>query len=95
MQRHRGCECPCVLLPGGGSGGTFSMLRSYAQGDDFILGQSTSAPGQAASVNLTIDNTTCAGNVATTIIPVDVVDATVGRRGPAGQAGRGQPRQRD
>ena len=57
-----------------------SMLRSYAQGDDFILGQSTSAPGQALSVNVTVDNTTCAGGVATTTIPVDPdADATVGR----------------
>ncbi len=56
-----------------------SMLRNYAQGDDFILGQSTSAPGQALNVGLSIDNTTCAGNVATTTIPVDDVDASVDR----------------
>ncbi|MBT8082697.1 MAG: hypothetical protein KJO56_09770, partial [Gammaproteobacteria bacterium] len=48
-----------------------SMLRSYAQGDDFILGQSTSAPGQASNVGVSNDNTTCAGNVATTTIAVD------------------------
>ncbi|MGB5469303.1 MAG: hypothetical protein WBM64_02695, partial [Woeseiaceae bacterium] len=56
-----------------------SMLRNYAQGDDFILGRSTSAPGQALSVNVTVDNTTCAGGVATTTIPVDDVDASVDR----------------
>jgi OmcA/MtrC family decaheme c-type cytochrome len=61
-----------------GAGANLSMLRSYAQGDDFILGQSTSAPGQANAVNVTADNTTCQGNVATTTIPVDVVDAEVG-----------------
>ncbi len=55
-----------------------SMLRSYAQGDDFIIGMSTSAPGQALSVNVTVDNTTCASNIATTTIPVDVVDADRG-----------------
>ena len=56
-----------------------SMLRNYAQGDDFILGQSTRAPGQALNVGLTVDNTTCAGGVATTTIPVDDVDASVDR----------------
>ncbi|MGB5335663.1 MAG: hypothetical protein WBN07_08590 [Woeseiaceae bacterium] len=62
----------------GDSLGNLSMLRSYAQGDDFILGQSTSAPGQALSVNVSNDNTTCAGNVATTTIPVDNVTAERG-----------------
>ena len=73
-----GVGAPVFFLPGGGSGGTFSMLRSYAQGDDFILGQSTSAPGQAGSVNLTVANTVCAGAVATTTIPVDVTFAERG-----------------
>jgi len=62
----------------GDDGGNLSMLRSYAQGDDFILGQSTSAPGQALNVGVTNDNTTCAGGVATTTIPVDDVDAERG-----------------
>jgi OmcA/MtrC family decaheme c-type cytochrome len=48
----------------------FSMLRSYAQGDDFIIGKGTS-PGQPAAVNLTTTNTACVGNEATTTIPVD------------------------
>ncbi len=52
-------------------GSNLSMLRSYAQGDDFIIGMSTSAPGQALAVDVTTDNTTCAGNVATTTILVD------------------------
>lgn len=51
--------------------GALSFLRSYAQGDDFVLGKSTSAPGQAVAVNITTANTVCAGNVATTTIPVD------------------------
>jgi len=66
-----GPGAPVFFLPGGGNGGTFSMLRNYAQGDDFILGESESAPGQATNENLTTDNTTCAGNVATTTIAVD------------------------
>jgi OmcA/MtrC family decaheme c-type cytochrome len=57
-----------------GPGANLSMLRSYFQGDDPILGQSTGAPGQANAVNVTADNTVCAGNVATTTIPVDAVD---------------------
>lgn len=61
----------------GDASGNLSMLRNYFQGDDPILGQA-SAPGQAASVNVTPDNTTCSGNVATTTIPVDDVDAERG-----------------
>jgi OmcA/MtrC family decaheme c-type cytochrome len=77
---------PCNATAGPGAptfhaagDGNLSMLRSYAQGDDFILGQSTSAPGQALNVGVDNDNTTCQGNVATTTIPVDVVDASVDR----------------
>ncbi len=55
------------------------VYRNYAQGDDFILGQSTSAPGQALNVDVTDLNTTCAANVATTTIPVDAVVADKGR----------------
>ncbi|MFU8897090.1 MAG: multiheme c-type cytochrome [Gammaproteobacteria bacterium] len=69
---------PTAPLFHGDGSGNLSMLRSYAQGDDFILGQSTSAPGQALAVNVTTDNTTCTGNVATTIIPVDAVEAERG-----------------
>jgi OmcA/MtrC family decaheme c-type cytochrome len=54
------------------------MLRNYFQGDDPILGQDTRAPGQATSVNVTTTNTTCQGNVATTTIPVEDVDAERG-----------------
>jgi OmcA/MtrC family decaheme c-type cytochrome len=61
-----------------GTGANLSMLRSYAQGDDFILGQNTGAPGQANAVNVTATNTACVGNVATTTIPVDAVDAERG-----------------
>jgi OmcA/MtrC family decaheme c-type cytochrome len=50
--------------------GTLSMLRSYAQGDDYVRGQAN-GPGQASAVNLTTTNTVCAGNVATTTIAVD------------------------
>ena len=53
------------------------IYRSYAQGDDFIIGASTTAPGQAQSVDLTVDNTTCAANIATTVISVDAVDAAI------------------
>ncbi len=62
----------------GDDAGNLSMLRSYAQGEDFILG-TADAPGQANAVNLSTSNTTCSGNVATTVIPVEDTDATVGR----------------
>ena len=61
------------------AGSNLSMLRSYAQGDDFIIGTSTSAPGQPESVNVEVANTVCAGNVATTTIPADVLDASIDR----------------
>jgi OmcA/MtrC family decaheme c-type cytochrome len=53
------------------TGSNLSMLRSYFQGDDPVIGMSTTAPGQALAVNLNTTNTACAGTVATTTIPVD------------------------
>jgi OmcA/MtrC family decaheme c-type cytochrome len=53
------------------------MLRSYAIGDDFVVG-TANAPGQPGSVNVTTSNTSCAGNVATTTIAADTVNATKG-----------------
>jgi OmcA/MtrC family decaheme c-type cytochrome len=67
--------------------GTLSMLRSYAQGDDYVLGRAN-APGQAAAVNLSTTNTTCAGNVATTVIPRD--DVPAGPRGIVALQGKPQ-----
>jgi OmcA/MtrC family decaheme c-type cytochrome len=78
---------PCNATVGPGApvfhnrtGGNLSMLRSYFQGDDPILGQSTSAPGQANAVNVTTTNTICSGDVATTTIPVDA-SIGAGKRG--------------
>jgi len=73
--------CNATVGPGaplfdGDDAGNLSMLRNYKQGDDFILGQASN-PGQPTNVNLTTTNTVCAGNVATTTIPVEAVDATV------------------
>ncbi len=75
---------PCNATVGAGAPVFFvdnrlRVYRNYAQGDDFILGQSTSAPGQALNIDVTVDNTTCASGVATTTIPVDDVDAEKGR----------------
>jgi len=60
--------------------GSFSLLRTYAQGDDFILGKASS-PGQPTSLTMYASgtynpnnaplNTTCANNVATTTWTVD------------------------
>ena len=79
---------PCNATPAPGApafhaiaaGNNMSILRNYAQGDDFILGLSTSAAGQPTSVNLSTTNTACAANVATTTIPVETppVGATRG-----------------
>ena len=68
-----GPTAPLFHLGAGPPNANLSLLRSYAQGDDFILGMNANKPGQALAVNLTAANTTCASNVATTTIPVDVV----------------------
>ncbi len=68
--------------------GTLSMLRSYVQGDDYVLGKA-SAPGQASAVNLSTSNTACAGNVATTTIPVDT-GVAAGTRGVVALQGKWQ-----
>jgi OmcA/MtrC family decaheme c-type cytochrome len=58
-----------------GNGG-LRTYRSYAQGDDFIIGNSTSAPGQPdPRVNLDAINTVCANGIATTTIPVEASGA--------------------
>jgi OmcA/MtrC family decaheme c-type cytochrome len=75
--------------PNTGGEGTLSMLRSYVQGDDYVLGKSTSAPGQANAVNLSTTNTVCAGNVATTTIPVDT-GVAAGTRGVVALQGKWQ-----
>jgi OmcA/MtrC family decaheme c-type cytochrome len=63
--------------------GSVRIYRSYAQGDDFIIGLDTSEPGQPARDDVTTENTTCDGNIATTTIPVDddpaMADAEKGR----------------
>jgi len=59
--------------------GSLRIYRSYAQGDDFIIGADTGGPGQPARENVTTENTVCAGNVATTTIPVEAIDADKGR----------------
>ena len=61
-----------------GNGG-LRTYRSYSQGDDFIRGTSTSAPGQPSRANLDDVNTTCSGMVATTVIPVEGILAEKGR----------------
>jgi hypothetical protein len=54
-----------------------------------VLGKSTSAPGQALAVNLSTTNTVCAGNVATTTIPVDT-GVAAGTRGVVALQGKWQ-----
>jgi OmcA/MtrC family decaheme c-type cytochrome len=78
---------PCNATAGPGApvffaddAGNLSILRNYAQGEDFILGtraDRAGQPGGTPGVNDT--NTTCAGNVATTVVPVEVTDAMYGR----------------
>jgi OmcA/MtrC family decaheme c-type cytochrome len=69
--------------------GALGFLRTYAQGDDFILGTSTTAPGQPGNVNLSATNTTCAANVATTVLPSDT-HVPAGTRGYIALQGKPQ-----
>jgi OmcA/MtrC family decaheme c-type cytochrome len=63
-----------------------SILRNYAQGQDFILGTNANAAGQpGSSVDVDDTNTTCTSNVATTVVPVEETSATYGRVGIQGK----------
>ena len=67
--------------------GGFSILKAWAQGDDWVNAGTTSSPGQPLAVNLTTTNTVCAGNVATstiandTWVPASVVKGQVSIQG--------------
>ena len=68
------------------------MLRSYAQGDDYVLGQRHRAgPARSARERHqpTTTNTVCAANVATTTIPVDAA-IPAGTRGIVALQGKPQ-----
>ncbi len=65
-----------VFHADGAEGANLSIIRNYAQGEDFILGTRADRAGQPSSTpGVTIDNTTCAGNVATTVVSVEETDA--------------------
>jgi OmcA/MtrC family decaheme c-type cytochrome len=75
-----------VFFVGGGANfdqfpaneGGFSVLRSYVQGNDFVGSPNGTSPGQPASaVNLRPTNTTCSGNVATTIVTSETLPSTI------------------
>jgi OmcA/MtrC family decaheme c-type cytochrome len=78
---------PCNATAGPGApvffadgNGNLSILRSYAQGGDYIIGTNPNAAGQPGSApGVSVDNTTCSGGVATTVVPVEDVDAMYGR----------------
>ena len=64
----------------GESLGNLSILRNYAQGQDFILGTNPNSAGQpGSSPGVDNSNTTCSGNVATTVVPVEETTAMYGR----------------
>jgi OmcA/MtrC family decaheme c-type cytochrome len=86
-----GANAPLFHLAPAGTvlDGSLGFLRSYAQGDDFILGQSSSAPGQPNNTNLNATNTVCAANVATTTLPVEA-GIPAGTRGIVALQGKPQ-----
>jgi OmcA/MtrC family decaheme c-type cytochrome len=77
--------CNATAGPGapvfdGDDDGNLSILYTYMQGDDPILGTNPDAAGQSESVNLDTTNTTCAAGVATTTVATNrIAGATVGR----------------
>jgi hypothetical protein len=64
-----------------GSSVAFSILRAYAQGDDWVANLSTTSPGQpGATVTLSTSNTSCdASNVAVTKFKKDTLPSGVSR----------------
>ena len=78
---------PCNATAGAGApvffaddDGNLSILRNYAQGQDFILGTNPNSAGQpGSSPGVDNSNTTCSGNVATTVVPVEETTAMYGR----------------
>lgn len=72
---YAGGSEPCTGTAAGCSS-NFSILRAYATGDDWVENTNTSSPGQPDAVNVTTTNTTCTGDVASTIIPSQAVAAT-------------------
>lgn len=69
-----------------------SIIRMYAVGNDWVIGKSSTSPGQPASVNLTMSGTpgangytTCSANVATTTLAKESVTATRGILGLQGK----------
>ncbi|WP_405222181.1 multiheme c-type cytochrome [Lentisalinibacter sediminis] len=78
---------PCNATAGAGApvffadgNGNLSILRNYAQGGDYILGVRPDRAGQpGGQVGVSVDNTTCSGGVATTVVPVEETDAMYGR----------------
>lgn len=62
----------------GAAASNLSILRAYAQGNDWVnagIGSSPGQPGSAPAVTAT--NTTCAANVATTTVPAETTTATL------------------
>ncbi len=69
-----------------------SILKAYAQGDDWVnAGQTgTVSPGQPTNVGLTTTNTTCAGNLATSVVASDAY--TTATKGAVALQGKPQVR---
>jgi OmcA/MtrC family decaheme c-type cytochrome len=81
-------EIPPLTRPDGTTQNrnNLSIIRNYAQGEDFILGKRADGAGQPGTTpRVEASNTTCAGNVATTVVPVEETNATVGRVGIQGK----------
>ncbi|MBK9518739.1 MAG: hypothetical protein IPO09_15600 [Anaeromyxobacter sp.] len=62
----------------GATASNLSILRAYAQANDWVNAGIGSSPGQpGGAVNVTATNTSCAGNLATTTVTPEVTSATL------------------
>jgi hypothetical protein len=53
-----------------------SIVKAYAQGDDWVNAGTGTTPGQPTSVNLSTTNTVCASNVATSTVAYDTLNVS-------------------
>ncbi|HSN93076.1 MAG TPA: cytochrome c3 family protein [Anaeromyxobacteraceae bacterium] len=73
-----------------GCNSNLSLLRAFAQANDWVNEGVGTSPGQpngiAANINITATNTTCASNVATTTLTLEATAAVKGRVAIQGKA---------
>ncbi|NJC88098.1 MAG: hypothetical protein FIB02_06125 [Desulfuromonas sp.] len=65
----------------GQAASNLSLLKGFGQGDDWVNDGAATSPGQANAVTLTTSNTTCAANVATSVIALPTAEQASSKNG--------------